>query len=152
MFDKDETQTYQASSPKARIPRHTRLLIHCDALATKLLYSDANQRAQKSTNGGDELRSHGRALREARLHQQRKVAHFVGNFVEKDGNSCCCANGWAGVEAGRHGEAVGDIVRKVGTVKDTLLDDFCKTPKSSKRNESFPPKANEREAKSPRLT
>lgn len=88
---------------------------------TKLLHSNANQRAEEGTDGSNELRGHGGALGKARLHEQRKVADLVGDFVEKDCDSGGGADGGRGVETGRHGEAICDVVCEVGTANNVVV-------------------------------
>ena len=111
--ERQREKTHQTSAPKPGVPRHA-LFIRSMTTA-KLLNGDANQRAQQSANGGNKLGTHGRALREARLDKEGKVADLMGDLVEEDGHGGGRANGRGGVETSRHGQAVGNVVRKVGT-------------------------------------
>lgn len=84
--------------------------------ATKLLNSDTNQRSEKSAQGSDKLRTHSSSLGEAGLDQECKVANLVGDLVEEDSDSGGSSDGRRGVETGRHGQTIGDVVSKVGAV------------------------------------
>lgn len=84
--------------------------------ATKLLDSNTDQRSEESSEGSDELRTHSSSLGEARLDEESKVANLVGNLVEEDSNSGGSSDGRRGVETGRHGQTIGNVVSKVGAV------------------------------------
>ena len=84
--------------------------------ATKLLDSDTDQRSEKSSQGSDELRTHSSSLGETGLDKQSKVADLVGDLVEEDSDSGGSSDGRRGVETGRHGQTIGDVVSKVGAV------------------------------------
>lgn len=111
---KGKKSTYKAGSPETRVSGHAHRLLH--AGAAKFLYGDADEGAQKGAYGGDELRTHSGALGEARLHEQGKIADLVGYLVEEDGDGGGGANGWRGIEACGHGQAVGNVVGKVGAM------------------------------------
>lgn len=102
--------TCQACSPKSPISRH-RLPISTSG--AEFLDGNANERAHQGADGGNELGCHGGALGKAGLDQQRKVADLVGDLVEEDGDGGGGADGGRGVEAGGHGQAVGDVVGEV---------------------------------------
>jgi hypothetical protein len=110
VLTRQDRASYQTSSPQTGVAGE-RLVGRGPA---KLLHGDADQGADEGADGGDKLRGHGGALGEARLDEQGKVADLVGDLVEEDGDGGGGADGGGGVEAGRHGEAVGDVVGKVG--------------------------------------
>ena len=105
----------QAGSPKALLHAHRRSI--GITRAAEFLHRDTNEGAEHGADGGDELGAHSLALGEAGLDEQGKVADLVRNLVEEDGHGGGCANGGGGVEGGGHGEAVGDVVGEVGTVR-----------------------------------
>lgn len=111
--------TYQTCAPEPSIARHGSLAVRVPA--AEFLNGNADQGAHQRANSRDKLRRHGRPLGEARLHEERKVADLVGDFVEEDGDGGGGANGWRRIETGRHGEAVGDVVRKVGAAEFVSL-------------------------------
>lgn len=84
------------------------------AVSTVLLDEDADARAQKGTDGRHELGAHGFPLGEARLDEEGKVAHLVGDLVEEDGHGGRRAECRGRVERRGQGEAVGDVVREIG--------------------------------------
>lgn len=84
--------------------------------AAKLLDSNTNQSPEKSSQGSDELRAHGSSLGKARLDKEGKVANLVGDLVEEDCNSGGSSDCRGGIETGRHGQTVGNIVSEVGAV------------------------------------
>lgn len=88
--------------------------------ATKLLHGNTNQSTEKSSQSSDELRTHGSSLGKARLDEKSKIADLVGDFVEEDGDCGGSSNSRRSVEAGRHGQAVSNVVGEVGTVYVSL--------------------------------
>ena len=78
------------------------------------LYRDADESPQEGSDGREELCAHGLPRCESRLDEQGKVAGLVGNLVEEDGDGGGRADHRTRIECGRHGQAVGYVVRKVG--------------------------------------
>ncbi|KAI6759721.1 hypothetical protein HG530_010401 [Fusarium avenaceum] len=102
-----------ASSPDTLVATHGSVAA---AGATKLLHGNTNQSTEKSSQSSDELRTHGSSLGKARLDEKSKIADLVGDFVEEDGDCGGSSNSRRSVEAGRHGQAVSNVVGEVGTV------------------------------------
>jgi hypothetical protein len=107
-----ECIAYQASSPDTLFTAHGDVA----ARATELLNSDTNERTEESTQGSDKLRAHSSSLRKSGLYEKSEIANLVGNLVEEDCYGSGSSDGRRGIETGRHGQAVGDVVCKVGTV------------------------------------
>jgi hypothetical protein len=84
--------------------------------ATKLLDSNTDQCSEKSSQGSDKLRTHSSSLGETGLDEECKVANLVGDLVEEDSDSGGSSDGRRGVETGRHGQTIGNVVSKVGAV------------------------------------
>ncbi len=116
---------------KARAPEtitHTHGRSVGAAAAAEFLHGDADEGANQGPDGRDELGAHGLPLGEARLHEQGKVADLVRDLVEEDGHGGGGADGGGCVERGRHGEAVGDVVRKVGAANVSISHPMPVTP------------------------
>lgn len=104
--------TYQASSPDTLVTAHGDVT----ARATELLNSNTNESTKESTQGSDKLRAHSSSLGKAGLDEKSEIANLVRDLVEEDCYSSGSPNGRRGIETGRHSQAIGDVVCKVGTV------------------------------------
>lgn len=79
---------------------------------------DSDKCTQEGTDSSKELRTHGLPFGEATLHEESKIANFVRDLMEEYCDTSGRANpDAAGVESGRHGKTIGDVMRKLVGVR-----------------------------------